>query len=234
MSIVDTALSGWMSNEMNKDNISSTKAINRMNIDWARELNQMSRDDYRRQIRNRVADAKAAGIHPLAALGMQGYSPTYSAPDLNVPRKDHMPNIDIGLEQAAPFIAELGRAGLYASEAELNKARTDQIRQQVEASKAARVSQDSNVNQDGTGNVQQTLLTGPTGGKMTTSPSSNAEAVEQEYGDIASEIYSLWRLAVDSMRNLGVTEGVSRSFDPLPKSRRWRHKGKAGSLKRRN
>lgn len=79
---------------------SSNEQMARHNIDYQDKLAKMG-------IRWRVADAKGAGIHPLAALGIGGasYSPVY---------------LDGGDNRASDFLKQLGKGAQSVMEAKLN------------------------------------------------------------------------------------------------------------------
>lgn len=73
-SIAGNLMNNAASREMNEDSWSRQMAINSMNYEAQKEFAQHG-------IRWRVADAKAAGLHPLAALGASplGFSPSFQS-----------------------------------------------------------------------------------------------------------------------------------------------------------
>jgi len=172
----------------------SNMAINQQNIQWARELNNMSREDDATKVRRLVADAKGAGIHPLAALGANLSSgPSYQMPHLQ-PNQYNPKTYNFG-EAAVTLMQQLqavqdsrARNDALKSEAELNRARKDVILQQAARSVVSRNEQKRNAVQDiGFVDPPQKVLTGPKGGKFRTSPSTPAQEVSDEYGDLVGE-----------------------------------------------
>lgn len=203
-SIIGNMMQGSSDRSMNRANNQTAMDINRSQIGLARELNQQSRLDDATLLQRRVKDAKEAGLHPLMAVGASPTSgPSYMMPDLKVPQRQRVTGMGDALSTIAPIIAGLdeskARTDVYRSEAELNRARRDQIWIDAANSAAARVGQRSNVVQDG--NLQKATLTGPRGGKFDTSPSTTAERVEQEYGGVSGEIYGAYRLIQDALQH---------------------------------
>jgi hypothetical protein len=152
-------------------------------------------------IRNTVADAKAAGIHPLYALGNSaGYSSPVAIND----------GAGTGLAEAGRSIAEgirekrdSARADRVAdaqiaeskartlkavAEARESNAAADQVENAMAASVASRILQETN----------QRNLELPSGIKFQTGTSVPAEEVEQNYGGLSGELYGLWRLMRDA------------------------------------
>lgn len=69
-------LGGWLQGERSED---ETTAVNNANLQINRENQQLQREFAQNGIRWRVEDAKAAGLHPLYAIGAAGSSYTPSS-----------------------------------------------------------------------------------------------------------------------------------------------------------
>lgn len=69
----------------NSANIDLTRETNQQARDFALQMYNMQRDDASRSIQTRVADAQAAGIHPLYALNGGAAIATPAMPTFNVP-----------------------------------------------------------------------------------------------------------------------------------------------------
>lgn len=214
---------------MNQANIASQEKINAQNIAFARETNELARYDAGREIQRRALDAKAAGLHPLAALGAQTSSPSLAVPHAVAPRADipMQPVASSGAETMASVIQGLMQLGVsndqrdvLKSEAELNRARKDQIYMDAIASAGARATQHAMRTKDASGKVQDIVvdpvqgrqMTGPRGGNFTSSPSTTAQTVEDEYGGIAGEAYGLYRAGVDAYQKLQTTYKIDQTI----------------------
>lgn len=192
-----------------RQGINAQLRINADNLRQARELNEQARLDNASEIQRRVADARKAGIAPLAALGAQTSSPAYALPQSVAPTytPNRMPSTGVGdaFLSMAPVIAamqgENARNEVLKSEAELNRARKDEILMSMASSAVQRASQKPN--KDGSGLVQDKVvkreMVGPNQGRFQTSQSTTAERVESEYGGIAGEVYGLYRLLNDNV-----------------------------------
>ena len=178
----------------------------------------LARKQYRLQnkiahegIRMRVADAKAAGIHPLYALGAG--TPTASA----TPIMDGDPG-----RNTAEAAIRAGTNFLAKREAEKRQAWQDdlynsQVQSQIKANNAL-----ANLRTAQTGEtVQRALLASqaarlkqnadrspssivlPSGSEMAVGLGDSAELVEQEYGGAAGEITGGYRFLRDTGRHAG-------------------------------
>lgn len=152
----------------------------------------------------RVKDAQMAGIHPLFALGAQ-------------------------VNQPAPIQTDFGgysRAGDRAGELVDRAARMrhDAMAQQLIAAQIAEINSRAALNteellrlrraQQGAGRLDaeaRNLVFPPSVG-FQTSPTSSAQRVQDEYGDVVEAIYGIGRLLYDTQRNiLGPADRTTRS-----------------------
>lgn len=170
----------------------------------AKASNKLSKRAYYYGIRDRVADAEAAGVHKLYAIGAGAASPGAISIDgagsgagvlrtaAKLAREREGAKKRGATEEQA--IRE-SKARVLRQEA---AAKFDEIRAAKVASDMARINQRGNVVQD---IVQSKMLTGPGGGKFKTSKSSTAQTVEDEYSDIIGNIYGIYRGAMDYRSN---------------------------------
>jgi hypothetical protein len=147
----------------------------------------------------KVADAKRAGIHPLAALGASTtpYTPfqdsgQYADGSVYRDAADAISSISSRKRQAveqrqADELHELSKRNIEA----------DIALKQAEASRASRTAQAMNSQQDVT---KAPEIVGPTG-KWQTSKTSKASDVEDEYGGVIGELYSIGRFLNDWWEN---------------------------------
>lgn len=160
-------------------------------------------------IQARVADAKAAGISPLYALGNSGMSPTFIAGQSNY--GSHVKDIVQGIRDRSAA-AELKAQAAQDHRAELGvkRAQEEALKAQAyrdwtagaaEASKTATMAAQVNSRQDQT-QVQPTVKYPMGIGKHATGDSTPAQQFEDEYGDFASWIYGIIRLAEDAGRGI--------------------------------
>lgn len=154
-------------------------------------------------IRWKVEDAKAAGLHPLAALGAQtsSFSP-----------------ISIGSPAATGLAAagqDIGRAiGAMRTPDEKADAYTQALRalqlQRGQLENTLLASRIRLVNQPGTGpglpgldqekQPQRTTSIGTPGGRLFTDPNvSDAQTIQDRYGDIAENVYGIWSWANEAL-----------------------------------
>lgn len=139
------------------------------------------------QFRELVAAARAEGIHPLAAIGYQ--TPSYQE-DAGQP--DYGSAIKDAFNAAKPKTTsheDVLRQREVQSRIDLNKAE-----EMLLLSEAARKAQAANSQPT---NIDSTTLTGPGGGKFTTSASTPQQIVEDQYGGVVGEAYGIYRAASD-------------------------------------
>lgn len=160
-------------------------------------------------IQARVADAKAAGISPLYALGNAGMSPTFIAgqsnygshvKDLVQGVRDRAAAADLKTQAEQDHRAELG---VKRAQAEALKAQAyrDWAAGAAESSRTATMAAQVNSRQDQT-QVQPSVQYPMGIGKHKTGESTPAQQFEDEYGDFASWIYGIIRLAEDAGRGI--------------------------------
>lgn len=155
------------------------------------------------QVQRRVSDAKSAGIHPLAALGM---TQSYSSPvglGGGSALGDGIAAAASGVGNAVSNRGSEKRAdqastwqGLLANE-ELNlmNTRREFIEEQIKASKQARLQSLANTMQD------NEVLKKNFGETWKTGPGSSQQEWEDQYGGIVGEMYGLTRWLQDFTRN---------------------------------
>lgn len=151
----------------------------------------------------RVADAKAAGLHPLAALGSQ----INSASPSGIPGQFGGGSAKSdGMRAAAQQISQImAEKEETQSRTELNRAQADLLKQQAEDSKMARAVQLSNAVQDGDAvhklvEPQRTpkLMVG--GVPIKTFPGgSDAQTFEDRYGELGGSVLGLTNIPADAL-----------------------------------
>lgn len=211
-SIIGGAISMLGSRSAAKKQNQATAEANKANRDMQYDFAQNS-------LQWKTQDAKKAGLHPLAALGAQGYSPTigsmpesaqadYSTAASNIgnaisnsqARKQaqqqlNMENSRNNMVAYAQVRKEMAQAKLYEAQA------GDITQQQLGASALARTGQDQNRD------LSLVMPGGTIQGNPKHTPTS---VVEDEYGGIASEIYGLNRVLGEAGQWLGSTAAKSR------------------------
>lgn len=212
---------GFLSDERSRDDTER----------WNERAYGLSREQWReaqdKTIQNRVRDAKAAGVHPLYALGMPGASASAFIPG-QAPSGSHLAE---GVQRVGEHISaarENRRARRSSSRiasrsarvqekvadaqiiAERARARRDLAEAQLLDSQRSRIVQEANHRQD----VVVTPLENPRriprkelaapkalvpepGTHFAPSRSTQAEKMEEEYGDVGGSIYGLYRGFMD-------------------------------------
>lgn len=170
----------------------SSSNLNDRNIDLQKEF-------ARKGVRWRVADAKAAGIHPLAALGLQGssYSPAFATNPMGDALAQAGQTLGTGVREnrISPVEQSIIRK---------NNAEADFAAAQAALSLQARANQNQN------SPVSAVSVAEPENSHIrlnehTTLPLSrmaDAEAIENRYGDLAQEFGGLVVLGSDLAHNL--------------------------------
>lgn len=156
-----------------------------------RRNRQMQSEFAKHGVRWRVEDAKAAGLHPLYALGanIPTYSPSYS-----------------GIGESIQNMGQDVTRAIRATSTDTEKLQSDLqlqlLRSQIKESDARANLLDSQASRS-----RQTS-TPPMGrgltlpfGTLRTSPTEQSQTIENEYGDVAQEVYGLSRLMNDSGMN---------------------------------
>lgn len=182
-----------------------------------------------RGIQWRVADAKAAGVHPLFALGASIGSPIgTSGSGVQSAVQD---SVTRGTQHGfgAPARAEARKMAQQSHGAALTEsytrsaanaaaARRDHAAALEMQSRAARATQRSNVIQDKVDLGGKSVVLPGLGAEITTGPSTTAQQFEDEYGDAASWIYGIGRLGVDTY-NAASKKIRKRSTSVVPRGR---------------
>lgn len=182
-----------------------------------------------------TADARAAGLHPLFALGGgsgSGGQPLGSPiPSTSGAGASRMAD---GLAEAVgSFVDKDARKaaekmGLRQQEAALREqeANASLAETQLAASQLALYKEQQNIRQDWMPGFDANQKGTPLGGALTTpsgkfetGKTSRQQEVEDNYGGIAGEAYGLWRLLADTINNSGVREDARKSLKP-----NWRGK----------
>lgn len=151
-------------------------------------IQQKRQEDFQREfaqmgVRWRVADAKAAGLHPLAALGTSGASAT-PVPVSSVPDGQNVSG-DATRQQTMLERIMLGLQIYTAlASAERDFAQASALRSEARRNTQAAASSAPLVLPSEVGAVQP-------------GPSATAQRVQDEYGDIVENVYGLWRLIDD-------------------------------------
>ncbi|MEM2002493.1 MAG: hypothetical protein QXT77_07620 [Candidatus Methanomethylicaceae archaeon] len=197
---------------------SSQRKANKRNILAQREFAQKG-------IRWRVADAKAAGVHPLFALGAQTSSFTPSIQPTTDGSGVANASAHIGdavarkgmqkIEQQAAAVA----AAEAASRINANNAQADFYRAQAESSRHMRGQQSALVTQDAAAKAEsQVAPPAPAqsvdvaGNRVLPRPGwSNAEDFEARYGEIGGLAAGIVNTVVDTAHNLGYDQSVTKS-----------------------
>lgn len=199
-----------------KESSDAVQSANKKNLNFQRNM-------ARNQIQWKAADAKLAGLHPLAALGAQGMMPTIGAmADTSMGEAISEAGARIGnavdkraavREQAANNAASRNAANAQAEmyKAEAAKARSEAQRNFIEMSRQASEISRSNQTQraDGQRPTPQTIYS--PAGDFDTGPYTPAEKVENEYGDIVGPIYGVGRVAREGY------DAWRRTFDATTK-----------------
>lgn len=169
---------------------SSARSQNRANEALQREFAQHG-------IRWKVEDAKAAGLHPLAAIGAQGAS--YSPATVVDPMGDALAQAgqSIGSGVARARVSPVEQAGINKANAE-----TEYYKELTRASLQARIGQNQNKPTPSVSTVPvaepaAAAIRLPGGKEVPLGTHSDAEAYETRYGDIAQEVGGLITLGGD-------------------------------------
>ncbi len=154
----------------------------------------------------RAEDARKAGIHPLAALGanLPSASPVYAGTDMASYGQDISRAMDASRSSrqrtsaVSKTVRDLGiqRMGL---ENELLAARIAQIRTAGHPPARPEASAD-------TGPIAYPLpaRAGNAPWSWEAGPSATAEQVERDYGDIAQNLYGMWRFGADALNRIDI------------------------------
>ncbi len=166
-------------------------------------------------IQARVDEAKAAGIHPLYALGANINTPTFTSGS--------------AAKDGLSYAADVAATGLRAYGRQKGQGATQDLARQESESRTrenisrtnyndaltfktwsdnARAAQAANSQQDPF-TIGDPRLPAPPGigrittpgGDIYTSKTTSSEDVEEQYGDVAQEVYGMWRLSNDLMEN---------------------------------
>lgn len=171
----------------------SSNQTNKANERNVNNTNAMQREAAQNSIRWRVNDAKAAGLHPLAALGAQGSSPSYQT---HV-KQNNFRGAGRAMENAAKNYSnqELHKAQLRQINA---AAARDEAQAALYASQATRDSVNANSGQD----VDATKFVTAVGKVDAQSKYSDAERIQERYGELGEFLQSLATIGGDAGASL--------------------------------
>ena len=215
-SLMGPLLQGGFDLYQDKRNRQHQDIINRQNIDFGLETNEMQervanaslkqQEEFAKMgIQWRVADAVAAGLHPLSALGV---SPASSSPvSVGGASVDLRSSPGTALSEMGQ---NLGRA-VSAAMDQTRQANLDLVRAQTDESRARAKMYEAEAiekvsNKPGVPFLPSPLLDKgrppskklyPPYGTHRTSPTTTAQDVQDEYGDVVEWIYGASRLAND-------------------------------------
>lgn len=165
------------------------KKAAQMNIDLQKEFAQQG-------IRWKVEDAKAAGIHPLAALGANtiGFSPVSIGDGGGAAIANAGHNIGRAVD-AMRTPSE--RVDAYTGALRALQLQRGQLENTLLASRIRLINQPGSppgipaLDQDK--QPQRTTSMGTPGGRLFTDPNvSDAQTIQDRYGDIAENVYGIW------------------------------------------
>lgn len=160
----------------------------------------------RNSLRWRVEDAKRAGIHPLAALGMpfaqsSGLPMPVNATDYGFGEAiQGKQRRQVEKKQTDLIDAQIRESNARAAltEVEAQSQYSDFVDKQRQASALSRGVANQNVIKDNPPEV--TTITTPAG-RFKTSATTRAQEFEDEYSDIPGNIYGLWRFMNDAFES---------------------------------
>lgn len=196
---------------------SATKSANTQNVN-------MNYDFARNSLKWKTQDAKEAGLHPLAALGAQGYSPTVGVmADQSMGQAVANAGASIANAQADKLNTKLVEAQINAQNALAHKYRSeamatdqDMVLNSANASALATAQSpgrivngssnnkiDPNAMVDSFRSGRANLITLPNGRTIVTNTAgqSNVQDVEDKYGEIVSLPFGAWSSFIDALQN---------------------------------
>lgn len=217
---------------------------------WNQESLRLGRDQFERGIQTRVADATAAGVHPLFAMGAAGgsFSPsTFHSSGSGL--GTGIANAGRALAGAVERRGSKAAARLVEAQTKAWEARAerDHLEGQAAASAMKRAEQEALAARTyalpGQGSIRRrelvpeaiedamALVTRPGRKGFVPSRTTTAEKIEEEYGDLAGMGYGVFRLLADSVDLL--RERVHRSKGPRVRFRGWKKRARPGAASRR-
>lgn len=211
------ALIGAASSFFGGSSSNKTSAYDRLKDQYsaqaAKDENDRQYDLARNSIKYRVEDAKNSGIHPLYALGAQTMSSAFQTPQLSqgapVQKKSTMGRIASAVSGA--YEAQIQAKNLEAMDASINLTRAqtmDVIQQAKMASNIARTNQTGRT----MGNPTALKVAGK---KITKSKNwSDAQDIEDRYGDLVSWLYGIGVVTADGKLTLEGMQTPRKSNKP--------------------
>lgn len=182
------------------------KYINAFNAKTARDESQanrrLQRDALQKGIQWKVKDAEMAGIHPVFALGASTNMPAPINTDFGPSQAlgDHFSQIG---DRIARQRAQAQADALTKAQVQESQSRTALNMQEV--SDRARAAQDPKYSPTSSG------LTLPPRVPFQTSPTTKAQVIQDEYGDLVEALYGAGRLTYDAYLNLREAVGPLRN-----------------------
>lgn len=144
----------------------------------------------------RVADAQMAGIHPLFALGAQLQMPAPVQTDFGGYGRAGEA-FTRGIDRAAAQRHDAMAMGLI--QAQINETNSRAALNAAELSRMVKAAAGTGAARD----VESRNLVIPPSAGFKTSPTSTAQTVQDEYGDVIEAIYGIGRLIYDMGLNIG-------------------------------
>lgn len=206
MGLFGASSKGEATERANAQNLAMQREVNETNKEQAELNRQMQYEFAKSGIKWRVDDAKAAGIHPLYALGGSGasYSPVSLSQGVTPVAADtSMGSAVANMGQDISRAINATRSGSEREDAVVKTATTLQL-QNMKLRNDLLASQIAKINQAG-GNPPLPALvptkdpeeTGPIwsgdGGVMPPQTMSPAQAVEDEYGEAVGDVHGFFR-----------------------------------------
>lgn len=221
LSGVTDFLFGWAVDD--RERSQSNQQMDKANRIWREQYN-ITQADKARTLQTLTADARAAGLHPLFALGGgsgSGGQPIGSPiPSTSGAGAARMADglaeavdsfIDKDAREAAEKMALRSQnAIIREQEANASLAETQLAASQLALAKEAAMTRQDWV--PGFDANQRDIVT--PSGKFKTGKTTRQQEVEDNYGGVAGELYGLWRLLDDAIDNSGVVEDARRSLKP--------------------
>lgn len=181
--------------------------------EYTKEQNDRQYDLARNSIKYRVEDANNAGIHPLYALGANTVSSSFQTPQLSqgapVQKRSTASKIASGV--SAYYDQQLRAKNLESMDADINLRRAQTI-DVIQQAKMASNIQRSNVPGRTMGDPNALKVAGKTLNKSKNW--SDAQDIEDRYGDLVSWLYGLGVVTADGKLTL---EGMQTPRKPRSK-----------------
>lgn len=180
----------------------------------AKKDRELQKDAMQEGIRWKVADAKAAGIHPIYALGAPSFSPSpVGTGGVDTAFANMGASLDDMMNKRKTGAVDGATARMEALTLENASLQNDLLRTQIRKANAPGLPPAY----AGSDPVSAARLTLPTGPWMT-SATTTAQRMEDEYSDIVGNIYGGARYGYDYVRNFAdlVARAMKYGVKPTP------------------